>query len=307
MSRFARFALFLGALWLIAYSRAGLSAPPMVAVTLKPIHSLVASLMQGIAEPELLLPDGASPHTFQLKPSTLKKIKQAKLIIWVGPTLETFMIKPLESMAPQVVTLSTIAELSLLPARTGRQWQTHDEHHHSETNFDPHIWLSTENAQIMITFLANRLAALDSNHAVQYQTNAKKLLQQIHALKTQLTKELLPVRQQPFLVYHDGYQYFEKEFGLHSVGAMIVNPHVPLSAHGLKEIQQLIKTYPIHCVFRETEFSDDFIAAHLKGLGVTVAELDPLGTHFPKGPLNYMQTLEAIGKTLTTCLQPTDH
>src|SRR5688572_21664049 len=64
---------------------------PKIVVTLKPIHSLVASLTQGVSQVDLLLPDGASPHTFGLKPSHLRHLQHADLIIWVGPELELFM------------------------------------------------------------------------------------------------------------------------------------------------------------------------------------------------------------------------
>lgn len=288
-------------------------ATPQVAVTIKPVHALVASVSAGIFEPKLLLPDYASPHTYQLKPSTLKILQQADIVVWVGPELELFMDKALAQIHPSqgLITLSKIPGLLLLPQRKGRAWeQEHDHHHHDHATtkekdmVDPHFWLSTENAKIMVNYIATFLAKADPEHATQYQHNAKIAIQRINALKTELTLLLQNVQTQPFLVYHDGYQYFENEFHLNAIGTIVLNPHLPLSAHSLHTIQQLIQTRHVRCVFRETEFSDTMVRNSLNNMGVTVEELDPLGARLKPGPHNYEETLLQIGKTMHSCLKP---
>lgn len=287
---------------------------PKVAVTIKPIHALVSGIMQGIGEPQLLLPDGASPHTFQLKPSTLKQLQQAELIIWVGPELELFMVKPLEQFHPRfgILTLMTVPHLQILNQRNEREWahdhdhakeHDHDDSHHSHDGQDPHIWLSTDNAKIMVDNIAAILSQHDPDNAKRYQANAKNLKGKINAVKSTLTTQLSPVQAKPFMVYHDGYQYFEKEFHLDAVGTMMINPHLPLSAHGLNEIKQLIKDNHVKCVFRETEFNDTMTRQYLSGIGVNVEELDPLGARIPQGPEAYEKILIQLGDTLSSCLQ----
>ncbi len=284
---------------------------PKVVVTIKPIHALVASIMEGVEEPTLILPDSASPHTFQLKPSTLKQLQQAELIIWVGSSLELFMEKPLDQLQPQygVITLLKIPKLKLLSQRAGRAWEHHHdhdnehEHHHEHSSIDPHFWLSTDNALVMVDYLSDYLSIIDTPNALVYQNNAKKLKMNIAKVKNTLTTQLANVKNKPFLVYHDGYQYFEDEFQLHAVGTMMLNPHLPLSANGLNMIKQLIQTHHVKCVFRETEFNDTMTQQYLSDVGVTVAELDPLGARLPKGPGIYEKIMLAIGDTLQSCLQ----
>lgn len=298
------------ALGLFSLSFCAFSKAPVVAVTLKPVHSLVASVMAGVAEPLLLLPDGASPHTFSLKPSTLKVLKEADLIVWVGPSLETFMVKPLSFVTPayDVIEIETLDKLVKLPLREGRQWQHGDpedphEHNHSHGDFDPHVWLSNANAQTIVKAIEQRLSKHDPEHAKQYRTNAQKTLKELQALKRTLQSELAVVQSEPFLVYHDGYQYFEKDYDLTAVGTMVINPHVPLSANGLAQIKELIHANGIKCVFKETEFNEHIIEKSLGDLPVKIQELDPLGVRIPKGPQHYEQTLLQLGKTLKDCLQ----
>lgn len=286
------------------------TTPPRVVVTLKPIHSLVTSIMEGVATPFLLLPDGASPHTFALKPSLLKQMQMADLIIWVGPSLESFMIKPLAGLHPTFGILSLLhtPHLTLYPLRQARQWSSTTDHAHpahATGEADPHIWLSVDNAILMAEFIAYTLSQVDSKHAKQYQANVKQLVIRLKNLKDKLTLLLKEDQTKPFLVYHDGYQYFEKEFGLSGAGTMLLNPHAPLSAHGLKKIQEIIHQEQIQCIFYETEFQNTRLKHILAQWNVIAAELDPLGTYFPPGKGNYESTLLTIGKTLHSCfMQP---
>jgi len=280
---------------------------PRVIVTIKPIQGLVASIMEGVAEPYLLLPDYASPHTFQLKPSNLKALHQADLIIWVGPHLETYMIKPLSELHPKfgTLTISDIPDLQLLPQRHGREWVSphNNEHDHDEENeIDPHLWLSIDNAKVMVNYIADYLTQVDPLHSFNYHANATALLHALSTLKIQLQTELKPVQNSPYLVYHDGYQYFDKEFHLHGVGTMIINPHMPLSVHGLNEISKLIEDQKVQCVFKETEFNDSTIKQSLQQWPVTVVELDPLGAKVAKGRGAYQAILYAMGKNFRECL-----
>jgi zinc transport system substrate-binding protein len=286
-----------------------LFATPRVVVTLKPLYALTAGVMEGVASPHQLLPDEASPHTFQLKPSSLQQLQQADLIIWVGPSLEMFLKKSLTSFpSTKIITLETLPEIKKLPQRQGREWAHHDheDHHHDHHHgaWDPHIWLSTDNAKVIALHLAKILSERDPLHAKQYDANATKLIQKITHLKKELTELLAPVHTKPFLVYHDGYQYFEKEFDLNAIGTMNTRPDLPLSAHGLKQIKQLIQTHHIQCVFSETEFRNALITQSLAGLDIRVSELDPLGVRIPEGADAYEKIMWQLGKSIESCLNP---
>ena len=117
--------------WLLA---AGLCLPLItmadslkVVASIKPIHSLVAGVMQGVAEPLLLVPGGASPHDYSLKPSEVRALAQANLVFWIGPELERFMVRPLASTDPPVraVALLEAPGVTRLPLRKGGGWEGH--------------------------------------------------------------------------------------------------------------------------------------------------------------------------------------
>ena len=110
------------------------SAEPLVVTSIKPVHSLVAAVMEGVGEPELLVDGASSPHGYQLKPSEASKLQKADVVFWVGPELETFLVKPVETIASsaQSVPLIDAAGVSKLEPREGGAFEHHDHHHEGE-------------------------------------------------------------------------------------------------------------------------------------------------------------------------------
>ncbi len=107
---------------------------PSVVATIKPVHSLAAAVMDGVAEPALLIRSGGSPHTYALRPSEARALESADVVIWVGEALETFLERPLETLASdaRIVTLLEADGLRLLEVREGGAWDSHDHGDHAE-------------------------------------------------------------------------------------------------------------------------------------------------------------------------------
>jgi len=106
-------------------------AAPQVAVSILPLHSLTANLMRGVGEPALIMPAGQSPHGGQLKPSQVRQLKNAEVIVWVGPAFEQALAKLIEHGGARVVTLLEAESMLRLPVREGGLWDAHahgDEH-----------------------------------------------------------------------------------------------------------------------------------------------------------------------------------
>lgn len=119
---------------LLFLSPAFAMAAPDVVVSIKPIHSLVASIMKGVGEPSLIVEGAASPHTYTLKPSNARALENADVVFWVGPGLEAFLDKPLEALPKnaKVVELEDALGLTKLPFREGGAFEGHDHGDHAE-------------------------------------------------------------------------------------------------------------------------------------------------------------------------------
>ena len=118
---------------LLPGAMAGDEAPVAVA-SIKPLHSLLAGVMEGVAEPHVLIHGGASPHTYSLKPSDAAMLERADLVVWVGANLETFLARPIATLADDahVLELSRAPGIPMLRNRQGGFWE--DAGHHGATD-----------------------------------------------------------------------------------------------------------------------------------------------------------------------------
>ncbi|MFP5515512.1 MAG: zinc ABC transporter substrate-binding protein ZnuA [Alphaproteobacteria bacterium] len=328
MRRFALSVILTGTLSAIAATAAQAEVPKVV-VSIKPIHSLVASVMRGVGEPTLLVRGGASPHSYTMKPSDAKALSAADLVVWVGPELESFLEKPLKANAPKAtrLTLMELKGLTLLETREGGAWEAHDHgheaghkgqdhkdhghkgHDHKDHDHDgeheelnSHIWLDPANARAIVKAAAEVLAAKDPADAEAYRTNADRTLQQLDALDAELKATLAPVKDKPFVVFHDAYQYFEARYDLSAVGSITVSPDRRPSAKRLSAIRAKIGGLGAACVFAEPQFEPALVQTVVEGTKAKTGVLDPEGAGLPEGEALYPTLLRNLAASLRGCL-----
>lgn len=281
--------------------------PPRVVASIKPLHSLAAAVMAGVRAPELLVRGAASPHGFSLRPSDAARLDGAAIVFWSGPALETYLEKPLSSLADDamVMEVAALPGLTLLPPREGGVWEAHENveaHAHEAGGIDPHLWLDPENAQVIASAMAERLAAADPANAAAYRANAAALSARIEALDAEIAALLAPVRDRPFVVFHDAYQYFEAQYGLAGTGAITVSPDQPPGARRLREIRAAVAERGAVCLFREPGFDPALVALVAEGSALRQAELDPEGIGLAEGPDLYLQLMRGLARGIADCL-----
>ena len=278
------------------------SAPGVLA-TIKPVHSLVAGVMEGIGKPELLIGGGLSEHSYALKPSDAAKIARAKVVFWIGPDLETTLSGPLANLAGEakVVDLEDAPGLRRLSARPGGLWAGKPP---ASGRINPHIWLDPQNAMAMTRAIAVALSAADPADAARYRTNARRQIARLTALDRLLTRMLAPVRDRPFIVFHDAYPYFVSRYGLDAIGAVTVEPDRPVGPRRVEQLRDALKSGKAVCIFREPQFSPALIGALADGTTARVGVLDPLGADLPPGPGLYPALMERMARSLLQCLAP---
>ena len=285
-------------------------AAPQVLATIKPVHSLVAGVMQGVGEPDLLIRGALSAHSYELKPSDARKLHEADVIFEIGPGMETYLSGPLKALSGRatVVALEQAPGVKLLPARHGGLWGDEDEdehghgHGHAHGPHDPHIWLDPHNAVAMTRAIAAALIARDPAHAAAYRKNEARQIAMLQALDRELAARLAPVRARPYMVFHDAYRYLEERYGLSSVGAVTVAPDRPIGTRRAVALRETIVRGGVVCLFREPQFPPKLIAALNRGTGARIGVLDPLGADLEPGPGLYPRLLRDLAQSLTSCL-----
>ena len=281
--------------------------PPAVLVSIKPLHSLVASVMQGVAEPGLIVGGKASPHGYAMKPSDARALERAALVVWVGKDFETWLERPLGKRR-DTLAMTALPGLTRLDTREGGTWEPHahghETHHaaedHDET--DGHVWLDTGNASLLVRSVAERLSALDPANATRYAANAEATIGRLAALDARLKAQLAPVAGRPYVVFHDAHQYFEHRYGLSPAGAITVDPERPPGAKRMAALRDRLKSAQAACVFGEPGTPAATAGMLAQSAGARLGQLDPEGVLVPAGPDSYFLQMEGIATAIADCL-----
>lgn len=296
-----------------------------VVATIKPIHSLVAQVLDGIAVPKLLVDGKASPHSYSLKPSDARALNAADVVFRVSPALEPFTVKIADALPKSVklVTLEDAPGITLLDTRTsatfevhahkdeGKHAHAHDEHDkhddhddHAHGGKDGHIWLDPDNARAIVRTAATVLSERAPELKPKLDANAAAAIARIDALDAELKASLAPLAGKPFVVFHDAYQYFERHFGLTAAGSITLNPEVKPSARRLAAVRAKVRQLGATCVFAEPQFSPKIVATVIEGSGARAGELDPEGASIANGPELYATLMRNLARGLGECLTP---
>lgn len=286
--------------------------PPKVVVSIKPLHSLVAALMDGVAVPELLVKSSADPHSYTLKPSEAQALSAAGLVVWAGPGVETFLEKPLAALAgnARVVRLDRERGLKLMKARAGGVWEGEeaahgDKHDHKHGEIDGHVWLDPDNAASILRAVLRELSAIDTGNAAKYAANGEALFAALKRLDGELKQQLAPLKGKRFVVSHDSIQYFEKRYGLAAAGSIAISPDRPPSARRLYEIRARIMRDKVVCVFGEPQVPDTLVKTAVEGTKARTGIIDTDGgLGVPEGKDAYFMIMRNIAGALAACLGP---
>ncbi|KAA6206381.1 MAG: zinc ABC transporter substrate-binding protein [Candidatus Tokpelaia sp.] len=290
--------------------------PPKIAVSIKPLHSLVSAVAQNIAEPALIMQGSGSEHGYALRPQDAENLSTADIVFWAGPQMETFLQKPLQNLSPQaeIIALATAPGIELLPMRRGGVFVVPDsEKGHSyrergeEQGADLHFWLDPQNAKAAVTYIDRILSQKDPARAALYHSNAENYRRRLDRLIGRVNEELAPVRGRPFIVFHDAYQYFERRFAMPAMGAITVNPEQAPGARRVAAMRARIvkfagKAQAGFCIFSEPQFEPRLVRTISEGTKARTGVLDPLGSNLLPGPEQYPALIQNLADSLTQCL-----
>ena len=311
-----------------------------VVASIKPIHSLVSYVMDGVGKPDVIVDGYNSPHGFSLKPSHAKMIENADLIIWVGEDLEAFLEKPLNTIAKKAVNieimdLSGIKKLKFREKNIfeghedhghGHKEKKHDDHGHGhkEKKHDDHGHGHKEKKHDDHGHEGHAHGGHDP-HVWLDPMNAKVIVKEIEKqlikldpdnsskykanskkAQTELDNLTKNIKRDlkgnlRFVVFHDAYQYFENRFGIKVLGALTVNPDVLPGAEQLSEIREVIEHEKVNCLFSEPQFNPAIIKSIAKDTKIKTGVLDPLGATLNKGKSMYSELLQSMYSSFKGC------
>ena len=278
-----------------------------VLTSIKPVQLIAAAVQDGVAVPEVLLPPGASPHNYALRPSDVRRVQSADLLYWIGPDMEGFLPRVLKGRNLPSVALQDLPGLKL--RRFAEDSHSHAEeaddhdHDHRPGSLDAHLWLSPVNARVIAGKIASDLSAVDPANAARYQSNLKAFDERLDALDLRLKARLAAVEGKPYFVFHEAFDYFEEAYGLKHAGVFSVAAEVQPGAQHVAAMRARLQEVGKTCVFSEPPLRPRLAETLVAGLPVKLAELDALGGYTPATAQGYEQVLEKLGNDLAGCLE----
>ncbi|MEG9531991.1 zinc ABC transporter substrate-binding protein ZnuA [Mannheimia indoligenes] len=296
-----------------------------VLTSIKPLGFIANAITDGVTETKVLLPVTASPHDYSLKPSDVSQLQSAQLVVWVGDGLESFLEKSIEKLPKEkVLTLENVEAIEELVEKASDKKEDahdhdhkqdhkhshdhkghshkHDDHHGHSHDEDWHIWLSSEASELAAEQIAARLSEQLPEQKAKIAENLAKFKANLTAKKAEIAKQLEPVKAKGYYTFHDAYGYFEREYGLNSLGSFTINPTVAPGAKTLAAIKKNIAKNKAQCLFAEPQFTPKVIETLAKETNVNVGQLDPLGAKVQLSATAYPEFLQALANEFSQCL-----
>lgn len=230
-----------------------------VAVTINPYAEFVKKVGGDRVNVLVLVPPNANPHTFDLSPSTIKAVSEAKIYFKVGGGLE-FEVNWLNKLAelnPNMLIVDTSKGIELIGSR---------EH------TDPHIWLSPKNAILIVDSIYKGLVQIDPDGAKIYKENRDAYINELETLDTEVKETLSDLRTRVFIVYHPAWTYFARDYNLKQI-ALEEEGKEP-TVEEMVKIVESARAEGVKSVFAEPQFDPRELEVITKELGLSVISVD---------------------------------
>lgn len=301
---------------------ASFAANADIVTSVKPLGFIASSIADGVLNTDVIVPAGASPHDYSLKPTDVQKVKNADVFLWIGEDVDSFLEKTADSLDKnKVIEISHFDEIKPLLGTSSHHHHHHDhdeadEHHHDhdhakhedehehehelETNW--HIWYSPAISKVVAQKVADKLTSLYPAQKEKIAQNLAQFNQSLDQQGEQIKAELAGVQGKGFYVFHDAYGYFNDAYGLKQTGAFTINPLVAPGAKTLAKIKEEILEHKVNCLFAEPQFTPKVIESLQKNTNVNVGQLDPLGEKVALGKDSYARFLQATADSYKACL-----
>ena len=303
-----------------------------VITTIKPIESLVNAVIGDTGKTVSLIPPEISPHEFRLKPSDVRILQNSNIVFYISSHLETGIVKMFKNLPKNIKTINLMEETGIdhLSIRDNEAWELHDhddhdkhdakdekhddhdkhdaedekhdDHDKHDAKDDIHIWLDPDNAIKIVRKINKELSLFFPKNAMTYNDNSSKFINELESLKIELKKELLPIKDKPYIVFHDAYQYFERAFELNAIGSIALENDVASSPKQISFIKDKILKSQATCVFQEPQFDSKLVKTVVEGTKVRIGTLDPIGVNILEKENFYLQLLRNMSKSLKKCL-----
>jgi zinc transport system substrate-binding protein len=294
------------------------SQPPKmrVAASILPLADFCRQIGGDKVEVQVLIPPGASPHTFEPSPGVLTGLSRAQVLVYIGGGLEPWIdkfLKTLKDQKPVVVAATYGIELiKEIPEHVRGGEAPEQQHRHPQesgggqgdrhADGNPHVWLDPMLAQDICRRIAAAFIVKDAGNQAVYEENLQNYLAKLTDLHQKTLAATAAFRLREFVGFHPSFTYFARGYNLKEVGIIEVAPGREPTPRALKNIIKAIHHYGIKVIFSEPQFSSRIAEVLAKEAGVSVLPLDPIGGRPPYGD-DYLKMMQYNVETMAKAMK----
>ncbi len=261
--------------------------PIPVVATIFPVADLVRNVGGERVSVTILLPPGASPHTFDPKPSQVRDVSEAHVFFQIGAGLEQWSERIAFAAGNREMEIVSLSDgLELLCSSGHRQCEHDPGHVHGGAN--PHVWLDPLYAVQMVERIAAVLSRVDVAGASVYRKNADAYIRDLQSLDVTIRETVSGFAGRRYVAFHPAWAYFSKRYGLEAVGIIEEAPGKEATPRHLEGIVSAIRSYGIPAVFVEPQLNPKEAEVIAEETGTGVVFLDPLGGEGLEGRDSYL-------------------
>jgi zinc transport system substrate-binding protein len=254
---------------------------PVIA-SIYPVADMVRQVGGDHVRVTCVLPPGASPHTFEPKPSLVRDFSSARIFFMIGAGMEFWAGKFIKLAKPNLLTVVLSRGVDLIVS-TGHD---HEHHPHEKeasilknepAEANPHIWLDPVIAKSMVDKITAALSKVDPAHFAYYNHRGRNYLKELERLDHQIATTTARFKNKRYVAFHPAWAYFARQYGLESAGVIEAAPGRNPTPLQIKKIIAAIKQYRIRAVFAEPQLNPRAAEIIAKEAHVKVLLLDPIG------------------------------
>jgi len=260
-----------------------------IVTTIRPLQLIAEAVVRDLGTVTAIVNPQQSPHYYTMAPSDRFALEEASLLVWIGPEFETYLSKFIDGQDKPLITFLELSELTL--------------HRMSPTQVDPHLWLNTGNALLLAQAIAEQAIAIDSANASSYRQNLSDFRTKLQELNHNIDSRLGFTPQKPYAVYHNAYQYFEKQFGIAHAVTLLTDTAVQPGVQELLTARNRIRDVAPHCLFNEPDSNPALTQTILAGHQMQIITLDLLGYKLTSEYDGYFELLENMAADFAGCLE----
>ncbi len=273
------------------HSTACMSEKLPVIASIYPIADMVQQVGGDHVDVAFVLPAGASPHTFEPKPSLVKKFSSARIFFMVGAGLEFWAEKFINLARPGLTTIVLSEGVSLIHTAGHHHARTGNPDHESSVA-NPHIWMDPVIAKTMVNKITAALCDVDHQNLTYYKERGQRYLEKLDDLDQMIQKTVSTFTIRKYVSFHASWDYFARRYGLESAGVIEAAPGRNPTPIQIKNIVAMIKKYHIRAVFAEPQLNPRAAEIIAREAEVNVLLLDPLGGPNLKGRNTYIDLIK---------------